>query len=686
LESKAVVYLRQSSERQVRENKESQRLQYALADRARELGWKEVEIIDSDLASSATIGAPEREGFNRLIASVALGEVGIVFSLDLSRLLRTDKDWCQLAEVCQVFGALLSDGTQIYDLNLLDDQMILGFKGTLSVVEYRTMQMRLIEAMQKKAERGELLRLLPPGFVREEEAKVVKDPDERVREAMDLLFRKFREIRSIRQTFLWFHENGVELPVNKRRGDEWRLVWQLPTLGFVRNALRNAFYAGAYVWGQRPTEMKLVDGRLLKRSGSPRRPEECKVFIREHHEGYIDWETFEENRRMIRGNSLDPEGDERVTAVRKGQGHLVGLLRCGRCGRKLHVRYWGKSGTAARYLCGGDFALGGKYCLAFGGARVDRRFSKELLRVLSPLGMRASLEAMKRIGSRNQEERQALLLQLQQLEYEARRASEQYNEVDPRNRLVASELERRWNAKLEELESLRSRVTELDREVRSLTEKEREEILALGERFSSVWESEHCPVELKKKIMRTVVEEVIVDLDDATQMLRLVIHWKGGTHTQFEMEKPKAGSGRKTSKEDLEVIRGMAVRYGDDEIARVLNKLGRRTATGKRWNEERVGSMRKKYSIEGQRRRKPDPEVLTQAQAAKHCGVSVTTIKRLVASGVLKKEQVAPWAPWEIQRSDLDSEPVRTIVAKLRETGRLELGGNDSTKQLTFFQ
>ncbi|MFQ5505401.1 MAG: recombinase family protein [Planctomycetota bacterium] len=686
LSRRAVVYLRQSSERQVVENTESQRLQYALVDRARKLGFSAVDVIDCDLGSSAAMGAPEREGFKRLIAAVALGEVGIVFCREVSRLSRTDRDWCQLLEVCQLFGTLLGDAEQIYDLSVLDDQLILGIKGTLSVVELKVLKLRLLEGMQEKARRGELYRLLPPGYVRDGSGKVVRDPDRRVQEAMGVVFEKFRELRSIRQTFLWFHGEGVELPVNKSQGGEIKIVWQLPSYSFLSNVLHNPFYAGAYVWGQRPVEMKLVGGRLLKRSGRLRRPEECTVFLREHHAGYISWESFQENLRLMRANSMKCEGEESVAAARAGQGILVGVLRCGRCGRKLHVRYWGKQGTAARYLCVGEYGSGGRYCLGFGGSTVDRRFGEELLRVLSPLGVRASIAALERLSAKDDEAGRALRRQLEQLEYEARRAFEQYDEVDPRNRLVSAELERRWNAKLEEVEESKSKLTTLEAQVRSLSAEEEEAIVELGENFAQVWESEDCGAELKKKIIRTVVEEVIVDLDDASDTLEFVIHWKGGTHTRLEMAKPRSGVGRKTDLEDLEIIRRMAERYGDDEIARVLTKLGRRTATGKRWNETRVRTVRRRYGIDGQRRAAGDPEIVTLGQAAKYCGVSVTTIKRLVASGVLKREQVAPWAPWEIRRADLDSHPVCSILERLRATGKLKLGGDDSVRQITLFE
>ena len=388
---------------------------------------------------------------------------------------------------------------------------------------------------------------------------------------------------------------------------------------------------------------------------------------------------------MIRRNGLNQERDDSVSAVRQGHGLLAGVLRCGHCGRRMQVRYWGRHGTAARYACKGDYDAGGAYCLAFGGGTVDRRFGEELLRVISPLGVEASLEAIESLRLGEDGRRQALRRQLQQLEYEARRAFEQYDEADPRNRLVAAELERRWNEKLQEVERTQAALVELEREAPALSIEDQEKIRVLGGRFAEVWHSGACPVDLKKKILRSVIEEVIVDLDEGTQRLRLVIHWKGGTHSALEMDKPRSGAGHRTSMESLEVIRRMAARYGDDQIALVLNRLGHHTGKGKRWNEHRVATARRNHSIEGCTRATPDPEILSLGAAARHCQVSEGTIKRLVASGLLKMEQVVAYAPWEIERRDLEAEPVRGILERLRRTGKLVLEGVRMEDQPTLF-
>jgi DNA invertase Pin-like site-specific DNA recombinase len=683
LTRKAIVYLRQSSEKQVRQNKESQRLQLDLAERMRGLGWKEIEIIGSDLGSSAAIASAPREGFERVLSSVALGAVGIVGSREVSRLSRTDKDWCRLLEVCQIFGTLIADEQQVYDLNYLDDQLVLGIKGTLSVVELKVLRQRLQAGQESKARRGELFKRLPVGYVLDAMGTVVFHPDRRVCEAVQLVFTKFRERWTVRQTFQWFRDHDVELPANPIQGT--RLVWKIPTQSLIRDILCNPFYAGAYVWGRRPVTTLLVGGRLEKRQGALRRAEECRVFIPEHHVGYISWATYEENQRMTQRNSVNWQGDETMSAIRAGQGLLVGLIRCGHCGRKLHVRYWGGRGTNARYLCKGDYDDGGQYCIGFGGAWVDRRLSQELLKVISRFGVEASLRAIEQLSSGDAAQRVALSSKLEQLEYEVTKAFEQYDAVDARNRLAAAELEHRWNQKLEEIETTKQRLSLLNGKRHSLSAEDEQRIHLMGENFAEIWHSDRCPPTLKKMIFRTVVEEIIVHTDAEKKILEFTIHWKGGVHTQLEMERPVSATESATPMEALDIIRRMAVRHGDDQIASVLNRLGYSTGKGKRWNQNRVATARHNHSIAGQKRALPDPDTVSLSEAARLCGVSHRTIERLVDAGLLKREQTAPRAPWQIRRADLDAEPIRKIVNRLLQTGKLTLQGDCPENQHPLF-
>jgi DNA invertase Pin-like site-specific DNA recombinase len=278
LARKAIVYLRQSSDMQVRKNVESQRLQYAMKERARGLGFKEVEVVDIDLGRSAAVGAPVREGFEHIVAQVSLGQVGIVLSYEASRLSRTDRDWCQLLEICPLVDTLVADEQHLYDLRIPDDQLVLGIKGTISVMELRTLKARLLRGQEEKAKRGELVRTIKPGYIVDAAGGIVKDPDKRVQDAIALVFERFRAAGTVRQTFKWFHEQKIALPVNRYTHGKAELAWQPPTLGFVKDVLNNPIFAGAYVYGRRPGETVIVAGRPVKRTGALRVAEQCRVF------------------------------------------------------------------------------------------------------------------------------------------------------------------------------------------------------------------------------------------------------------------------------------------------------------------------------------------------------------------------------------------------------------------------
>ena len=388
---------------------------------------------------------------------------------------------------------------------------------------------------------------------------------------------------------------------------------------------------------------------------------------------------------MMRRNYWRGAADNTAGAVRTGHGLLAGLLRCGRCGRRLYVRYWGKAGTAARYLCLGDFAAaGGRYCVGFGGATVDRRFGDDIVRVLSPLGIRASVQALDQLSAKHDQRQQALARQLEQVEYETARAAEQYHAVDSRHRLVAAELERRWNMKLEETTRVHATLAAADEQRPPPSSEERATLLAFGERAADLWHHPACTIELKKQIVRTVIEEVLVD-EDPPGTLAFIVHWKGGSHTAFTMAKVGSTTVHRTTDADLEVIRKMAPRYGDADIARVLNKLGRRTGKGKPWSALAVKTARRNHAIAGRRETLADPALLTLQGAARDTATSDTTIKKLVDAGVLPMRQVVPFAPWEIRRADLETDQVRRILDHLKRTGRLLLG-DASADQRDLFQ
>jgi DNA invertase Pin-like site-specific DNA recombinase len=678
----AMVYLRQSSPGQVKHNTESRRLQYALAQRASALGFERVQTIDCDLGLSATLGS-QRPGFQQLLSTVAMGDVGIVFSRELSRLSRTDKDWCHLMEMCQLFNTLIADEETVYDPNHTDDQLVLGIKGTLSVAEMNILRLRMQRGKEAKAKRGELFCTIAPGYVHDG-VRLVKDPNVRVQEIIALVFEKFLELGSIRQTYRWFLDNHIEVPTNKSLGGKLGITWKLPAQTFIPSVLHNPIYAGAYAYGRRPVEKIVEAGVIRKRQRAVQRAEHTPILIKNAHEGYIDWDAYTRVQAMADHNGTNFRADEATLAAREGGGLLTGLLRCARCGHKLQVRYWGKQGTTPRYLCHGDYQGSGRYCIGFGGKSVDRFIANEICALLAPQGVRASLLALEKIAASSGQQTKALERQLEQAQYEADRAGAQYDQCDPNNRLVAGTLEQRWNEKLTKVAELTCAVEAAGVEQYAVTAADRQAILALGERFGEAWNHPRCDNRLKKRLVRTLIKEIIADIDEPQQQLKFIVHWHGGAHTLLRLPRPlPAGKAHKTAEEDCELIRKMAVRYSDAEIAQVLSKHGRKTGKGNRWTQSSVGLVRRKLGIKPAPSK--DPNLLNLVQAQKYLNVSDSTLMRLIQNRLLPATQLAPFAPYEINKADLDSELIAGIVKALKSTGKLILKGGPLDSQTSLF-
>ena len=682
LSRKAIVYLRQSSERQVQHNVESQQLQYALVERARALGFSEIEVVDDDLGSSAAEGSSKRVGFEHVLSEIAVGRVGLLLSREVSRLLRTDKDWCQLVEVCRLFDTLIGDNDGLYDVGTTNDQLILGIKGTMSVAELRTLQLRCAEGIRAKAARGELYQgRLAAGYEFNAAGQLVKDPNVRTQEAIALIFKKFQETWTIRRTHQWFRDHSIEVPV-RQRGN--RLQWRVPYHEYIAGVLRHPIYAGAYVYGRVQSETVWQDGQLIKRRRTKSR-DQWHVLLQEHHEGYISWEMFEENQKRMSKNIPRSRQSDSVLAIREGKALLAGILRCGKCGRRLGVRYTGKAQrTSPQYNCQGDYKAGGNTCQWIGGALVHRAFETQLLQALSSLGIEASLRAESLHENKGAEQCMALERQLEQVRYEVLRAQEQYDSVDPRNRLVASQLEERWNERLQQQHQLEHKLHQLKDRYKSLTEEERFQIRRLGTRFEEVWHSPDCTADLKKKIIRTAVEEIVVDKDDQASVVKMLIHWSGGTHTKI-MIPHNVRSPNETDDGAIEIVKKMAVRFGDEDIARVLNQEGYRTGQGNEWNVRRVASLRWKHNVPGRRVTLPRPGFLSLSAAAAQTGASDTTLLKLIRRGIIYAEQIVPRAPWEIRQSDLDSNRVSQMLDHLRAHGRLPRSVGPAENQRELF-
>src|SRR5215467_6947965 len=360
----AIVYIRQSTADQLLHNQESQRRQYGLVDRARQLGWSTVEVVDDDLGRSA--GGTDRPGFDRLLGAICEGRVGAVFAIEASRLARNGRDWHTLIEFCGFLGTIIVDEDGIYDPRHPNDRLLLGMKGTMSELELSLFRQRSHEALKQKARRGELFLRVAAGYVKAGRDRIQKDPDQRVQEALKLVFSKFAEFQSARQVHIWLRDEGIELPVKSRNTEERGIIWRLPAYNTVRNILTNPIYAGAYAFGRTTSKVSVENGRKRVRRGLQRPQTEWDVLLKDHHEGYITWSEFERNQQVIANNTTAKGSDAATGAVRRGELLLAGLLRCGHCGRKLHVGYAGKTG---RYLCRGAMKLSTEPCISFGGLR-----------------------------------------------------------------------------------------------------------------------------------------------------------------------------------------------------------------------------------------------------------------------------------------------------------------------------
>ena len=651
LSREAYVYVRQSTQGQVLHNRESQRRQYSLQNKARELGWHKVVVIDEDLGKSAS-GSMERAGFERLLAKVCQGAAGAVFAVEASRLARNGREWHTLLELCGFMETLIIDHDGVYDPKQPNDRLLLGMKGTISEMELSILRQRSVEALKQKAGRGELYMTVAVGFFRGPDDRLEKDPDLRVQNAIALVFKQFREMASVRQVLLWFREKNVRLPSRCHEHGEAPISWKLPVYNTVHHILTNPIYGGTYAFGRTYTHTRIEEGQKRVIRGYRRQRADWPVLIKDHHEGYIGWEEYLNNQQMISENA-NMKGAMVRGSVKRGPGLLAGILRCGHCGRKMHVTYSGAKGQVVRYGCrGAAINHGAGSCISIGALRLERVITEELLTILSPLGLEAALEAARRMEDKGSQERAQHELALQQARYEAERARKQYDLADPENRLVADELERRWNEKLCLVEKLEGELQVMTPH-KTLSPEDKEELLALGQDMRSVWDHAASDPQLKKRILRTCVKEIVISISQG--IVTGVVHWEGGDHSEVRF--PKSHTGMHRWKTDLEtegLIRGLARIAPDASIASLLNRLGKKTGKGHSWIRNRVTTFRNDHNIavyeEGEVEKRGE---MFLDQAAAKLGVHKSKIYKSIRQGFLPATQVCQGAPWIIAQDVL---------------------------------
>jgi DNA invertase Pin-like site-specific DNA recombinase len=660
LSKKAIIYIRQSSLFQVNHYQESKKLQYGMKTRISQMGWQDIEVIDDDLGISAS-GTDDRCGFERMVAQVCMGKIGAVAARELSRFARNSREWQQLIEVCRVVNTILIDHDSVYDPRNSNDRLLLGLKGSLNEYELDLLRLRSQEARKQKALRGELLVSVPIGYIKSNGC-IEKTPDLRIQKAIDLVFEKFLELGSVRQTTHWFVNNDVKMP------SSWlteKVDWKLPGYSIIMKVLKNPVYAGIYCYGKTQLQKVFEDGRLRKRS--KRLPmKDWQIVIEDHHEGYISKEKYFRIQAMITENSQ--KGPSKG-AAKRGTALLSGLLRCKRCGRKLMVGYTGREKNALRYFCRrGHLDAGQPKCIDFGGNDVDAAVANEILKVIKHSAIDASCQAWNDYCRQEDEIIGSMELELKQAQYDSQRAWKQYDSTDPENRLVASELEKRWNKSLEQVRKLEQKI-DYEKNKRTITTMPgKKDFLSLSKNIPLIWRHPHTNVTLKKRIMRTLIEEVLVDVHSQQGLIDVVIHWKGGIHSELQVRRRKRGRNRfATSDNVVKIIKELVKICSDDIIASALNRSGYKTGHNNRWNRQRVISFRAKRKIPMFTQQKKDEEGwMNLTEASAYLGISGSPLRKAVEKGQIKGIHPVEDGPWVFKRKDLDTPETKTVVEAIK--------------------
>jgi DNA invertase Pin-like site-specific DNA recombinase len=592
LSRQAVVYVRQSSPHQVRNNRESSSRQYALVERAKALGWtdKSVEIIDEDQARSAT-GAAHRQGFKALLAEISSGQVGVVLALEASRLARSSADWHRLVEICVVTQTLLADETAVYDPRDPNDRLLLGVKGTISEAEIFTLRTRLHEGRWNKARRGELARSLPVGYVRSESGTVVKDSDRQVQSRLAYIFRLFGRHKVAHQVLLQLVREKLQVPAKIWGGPRHgQVAWKEPDLSDVIRLLHNPTYAGAYVYGQKEYDSFDRSPTNGKARVHPRPLEDWSVCLRDTYPAYITWEQFVQNQEILRSNGY---GFGKRGAARRGKALLQGIAYCGRCGARMTVLYYStKEKRAPGYGCFYEYHRhGGETCQCFSSAGVDAAVAELFLDVVSPAKIDIALHALEELESDRAEARKQWDLQLRRADYEVELARRRYEASDPENRLVTAELEALWEGALQQRERLQRERAKLEqRQEHPLGKADREQIRDLASDLGRVWEAETTSMEDRKTLVRFLIKRVHLDGVTEAGKIGIEVEWHTGAHTRLTIDRPLVGVwAPRTPQAAVERIRELLPGEDYSAIAAKLNAEGFSTAKGLKYDDKSVG-------------------------------------------------------------------------------------------------
>ena len=658
----AVIYVRQSTLAQVERNTESTARQYDLVSRARQLGWPagQVRVVDGDLGISGSVTG-QRDAFEGMVAEVALGQVGIIVALEVSRLARDNAAWYRLLDLAGVCDTLVADADGVYHPALFNDRLILGMKGIMAESELHVLRARLEGGIKNKAARGELRRGLPVGLIWGEAGGEIRfHPDEAVTGVLQAVFEQFAVCGSVRATWLWLRAQQLRWPLQQAvylHGKPGEITWVEPTYHAVHTTLTHPAYAGAYVYGRTRDERCLgPDGALRKRRRKLPR-DQWEVLIPDHHSGFTDWDTYLANQARIGSNTRPQASQPGTGAVREGCALLQGLATCGTCGRKLAIFYTGPAKCVPNYYCQGSAELvngRGARHMSAGGQAIDAAVAAAFLAALAPAALDACLQAARQLEDGHDAALAQHQRQVEQARYQAARAERRYRAVDPDNRLVARGLEAEWETALRELADAEAELARRETtRPKTLTPQEKQAILALGGDLGQVWDAPTTTDKDRKQLLRTLLEEVNITLhrDDPGPHAALVLRWKGGAITELTVPLRRRQPKIRTDEDTIDLIRRLAVHYPDAQIAGILNRQGRRTARGMSYTASRVQSLRHHWKIpchqpSGQQ---PEGELLNVTAAARQLGIAPSTLLRWLDDGFVAGEQITPGAPWRIR-------------------------------------
>ncbi|MGI8990175.1 MAG: recombinase family protein [Bryobacteraceae bacterium] len=655
----AHVYVRQSTPGQVEHNRESTARQYALADRACQLGWtkQQVVIIDEDLGLSGS-SADQRSGFARLTSDVALAHVGIVLGLEVSRLARNNADWYRLLELCGVTDTLIGDNDGVYHPALFNDRLLLGLKGTMSEAELHIIRARLDGGIRNKAARGELRRGLPVGFVwGEQDGEVLFHPDEAVTGAIRTVFERFAEFGSARRVWLWFRSEDLSFPLQTTpAGLPGPIRWVTPTYTALHHILTNPVYAGAYTYGKTRYQRYVDEHGAIKKRTRHLPMDQWAVLIPDHHPGFIDWATFQANQARLDSNTR-PKPHQPGGAVREGSALLQGLATCGHCGRRLHVHYRGRNSAPGYHCAGKDLVNGrGVYCLNVGGMLIEHAVANAFLEAVTPAAVEATMLSVQQLQANHDAALSQWRLEVERARYEAERAERRYRAVEPENRLVARGLETEWENRLRDLAAAETELRRREQQrPSSMGPEQLKRIQTLGSDIRQVWTAPAITDRDRKELLRTLLEEAIFDLKRAEGKAHLTLRWRGGAITLLDVPVPRFRPiGPRTDEDTISLLRRLAALYPDEVIAGILNRQGRKTATGERFTANQIGSLRRYRDIPRFQppAEPPTGELVSIRKAAQILSMNTSSIHRWLADGFIAGEQVTPGAPWQIRIPD----------------------------------